>query len=355
MEIASEWRWGVDNGEIALRNERPPMLFCLYDDRPDAEIGLRLAIASIVQQCPSSQVVVYHPEPTVKFQSWLGLHAQVELRSPPTDGSRGWNCKPDLLIACLERSPGRVVWLDSDALVERDPSPEWGELDDETMIVAQEPSNQQRQGTLWRAEAWGLAAGREIGVTINTCVVGVTRRHLPILRAWRDLLRTPTYCEEQTRPFMERQPAMRGDQDVLGALLGSAAGSEVKLQLLRAGREVLHCGGLLMYGVADRWAGLPTCRPFILHALANKPWESPQPGSGWFPYLMTLSQELSPYVVRARSYSDAVGGDEFAWLERRSPVGRVLGVLGLGHHALRGLPLAIAGTAYKRLNRSKNG
>jgi hypothetical protein len=140
----------------------------------------------------------------------------------------------------------------------------------------------------------------------------------------------------------------QSDQDVLNALLGSKECQSIAVQQLQVGRDVIHCGGALGYSLGRRLGGLCRRVPPFLHAIAGKPWwvlspEYRRSHAAWFTYYRRLLQETSPYVAAARSYRDEVGLP-CPWLDAWSPPGLCLRAAGLGHFALRGLPLTLAVT-----------
>src|SRR5262249_55224798 len=128
------------------------------------------------------------------------------------------------------------------------------------------------QGTAPRTHGWGLPVGRSFPVTLNSCVLRVTRAHLPLLRRWRELLDDPEYQAAQRRPFEQRALHHLSDQDVLNALVGSKEFDEFELRYLRGGVDMLHCGGSAGYSLRLRARGLLRHTPPFLHAIAGKPW-----------------------------------------------------------------------------------
>ena len=89
-------------------------------------------------------------------------------------------------------------------------------------------------------------------------------------------------------------------------------------------------------------------KPVFLHAAAGKPWLWLGGGAYWsqsnfFSWHRRLLQELSPYVYEARQYRAELDTDS-GWMYRRTGTGTILRLLGLGHFAMRGFPLAVAAT-----------
>ena len=317
--------------------------FCFYEDRADHEIGLRFAVASLQRQYPDARAVVFEPVVSAGLRRWLAQRPGIEVAPSVAAGVRGWDAKPHCLLALLDRGAQEAIWLDSDLIVTGDFLTWMRSRGDEALIVAQEPRHFPQQGTANRAAAWGFARGRELGFTVNSCVVRVTPRHRELLVAWARLLERADYRAAQKRHALDRPFHFVGDQDALGALLGSAGFAAMPVRVLRAGREVVHSGGLMMDPPAGRLAR-PFARPLFVHAIAAKPWivlrkRGNERGFDW--WLLRLSHEVSSYVARARQFREATGEPQ-AWLDHATFAGRMLRVLGLGSDWLRGLPIAAA-------------
>jgi hypothetical protein len=195
--------------------------------------------------------------------------------------------------------------------------------------------------------------------TLNTSVLRVTSAHLPLLERWAQYLSDPEYIACQSRPLEERTIHMASDQDVLNALLGAREFADIPLLALRSAVDIIHAGGALGYSWQERLAGVFKPKPTFLHATAGKPWlwlggEPYWSQRNFFSWQRRLLQETSPYLFEARSYRDALQEDT-SWMNRRTPSGMLLRFLGLGHFALRGLPLAAAASsadAIKKLSTS---
>ena len=334
------------------RNATAPV-FCFYEDRATHEVGLRLALASLLTHSPGSRVVVFAPNATADFRAWLERLPTVRLESRSPVGAQGWNCKPHILLDLLAGGADHVVWLDSDLILQQDCRLFFEALDDTVLVVAQEPPHLPHQGTRARAMAWGLAPGREWGCTINSCVVRAMPRHRDLLLAWCALLQSPEYVRAQGQPFLDRSGHLASDQDALGALLGSAPHATLPVRVLRAGDEIIHSGGLMMYPLGARLKRLRPSPPppLFLHAISSKPWEvlgEPGHERGWDWWLLRLGQEVSPYVAHARGWRTRIA-QPCPWLDYHTFCGRILVAAGLGNDALRGLPLIAAATLVKSL------
>jgi hypothetical protein len=261
------------------------------------------------------------------------------------------------LLPLVQDEETQVVWLDSDLMVTRDLLRLMDGAAPDVLVFSQEPVNQPHEGSAVRTEGWGLPVGRRIPWSLNSCVLRVTSCHRGLLERWRELLADGRYVRAQGEPIEDRPPHLSSDQDVLAALLGSAEFARVPLRVLRHGRDVLHTGGALGFTLGERIGGLVRPVPTVLHAIAGKPWVllgGAKPAWGSFVWFRQLMQELSPYVAHARRYRDDVG-EAMAWLDHRTATGRVLRVLGLGHWALRGLPVTLAATVLRRLRATRRG
>jgi hypothetical protein len=327
--------------------------FCLSEDREDCETGLRLAILSLNKHCPGSPVRVYRPKYGTSFSQWVAQFSNVMLIESSPRGATSWNCKPHALRPILDEGFSQAIWLDSDILVTQDCRPLLLRMDCNTLAVAQEPRSLPFQGTSFRTSGWGLPLGRSISFTLNSAVVRVTRAHLSLLSEWANLLSDSTYLACQKLPLMQRPLHLMGDQDILNALLGSEQFAAVPIHVFATGRDIIHAGGALGYSIGERWANLRSGKPTFLHATAGKPWLWMGGGEMWsrkdfFSWHRRLLQEVSPYVAEARMYRCQLGSDT-NWMSRRTPVGLALRYMGLGHHALSGLPITAVATAIEQL------
>jgi hypothetical protein len=328
------------------------LTLCSAEDRKGAEIGLKLLVLSAAEHCPDVPFLLYRPNPLPEFAKWVKRFPQVRLIGEPLTGAHQWNCKPQALLPLLTDDVSEAVWLDSDLMLTRDPRPLFRVLPPATLGITQEPPSQPDQGSVLRTRGWSLPVGRELTQTLNSCVLRVTRQHLLLLNRWREFLERPDYIAVQAKPVTERPVPMASDQDVLNALLGSVEFASIPLGVWGNGRDVIHSGGALAYSVGERLTGLFRTRPTFFHAISVKPWMilNPRqvlPGRAW--WFRRLMQEVSPYVAYAKRYRGQVEGSH-GWIDWSTPLGTGLRVAGLGHWALRGLPVTVAATALKRLN-----
>ena len=355
------------------------MIVCMYEDRPDALDGVKLAVITLARYEPDLPVFLVSPGATPTLREWLSQYPQVELRDEPIAES-GWDVKPVLLHRRLEDGHRSVLWMDSDILL-TDRFPRiLHEADARTCIVAQEfywgelrsgrrlaqvseewnrgaTSARGGAGLATRTTAWGLRPGRPLPGAVNSGIIRVTKEHLPLLDEWQSLLRDPLYRRAQAAPWYERPPHLMGDQDVLSALLGSAEFA-IPVELLRRGVEIAQCGGPSGYMPMERLRTL-TRRgrvPPLVHSMVGRPWEPRIDASAGSlevrlaAYKQALHFELSPYAAIAREYADALGSPP--WLTVRTRTGRMLTRLFRDDPVLQGLPLAVVDSLMLRARHS---
>lgn len=323
--------------------------FCLCEDRVAEEVGLRLALCSLRSRCPGSPVVVYRTAPRPEFADWVRTLPGMTLIPSAPPGANSWNCKPHALLPLLRGGTPEVVWLDSDVLLTRDCRPLFAGWGDRDLGLCEEHQGSAHPGSELRTRAWGLSVGRTFPRTLNTAVLRVTPAHIPLLERWQELLSDPRYLPWQTRPLVERPVHCWGDQDVLNALVGSAEFADLPVRLLRTGKDVIHCNSFTSFTVGERLGCLVRRPPPFVHGQGGKPWILLRPDvrSG-LSVRERLIQELSPYRTLARRHHAEMGID-CPWMWDGSLLGRAFAWLGLGHFALRGLPLAAAAAVGKRL------
>jgi hypothetical protein len=168
----------------------------------------------------------------------------------------------------------------------------------------------------------------------------VTPKHAPLLKQWRQMLTSPGYRDAQSKNVHARAHHLKGDQDALGALLGSREFSDLPVHFLRQGRDIAQCYQCDGYTVASRAFNLFRGVPPLIHCLGAKPWiryDPPMPGL-----------ELSPYSRIAQEYAEDLR-EESSWMYPRRPLYRLLDRAVAGNANLRDLPLALA----QHIQRSK--
>ncbi len=326
-----------------------PVTFCLVEDRPEAEIGIKLLVLTLRDHCSGTRTILFHSRPTDAFRRWLAPFPDIELVESGLPGGGTSDVKPHALLAVLARGFRHVVWLDTDMMLAGDPRPLFMALDPDVIGLAEEAKFAPHQGTERRTRAWGFEVGRSLPYTLNTCLTRVTPAHLPVLEEWKRLLADDRYTRHFAVPLTQRPPHAMFDLDVLNAMLGAREWSHVPWHVFGAGRDILHSGGAIAYSFTERLGGLFRPIPPVLHALAMKPWvllDPAQKFTGMYWRYRQLMQEISPFVALAKQYRDQTD-DPCAWLDSWTVPGLALRAAGVGHFALRGLPVAAVAGAFK--------
>lgn len=312
------------------------MQVCIYEDRPSAEPGLRLLIASLLAHNPGVRVHLHYSQANYQFANWLKCYSSVTLDQETAFSEGNWNVKPEVLLRALDRGEPEVVWIDSDIIVNGTLETVIGHLDDYALVVTEEALwGAPDDGAADRAQLWGFLVGRTLPFTLNSCVLRVTPLHRLLLQAWAQCLRADHYVTAQAGIHSERPPHLAGDQDVLTALLCSNDFADVPLKILRRGRHILQVFGLKAFTLGERGVVLRHGLPTFVHAQGPKPWQHA-------PYnlLEQAFADTSPYKVLAFKYRDSLTARE--WLQPRSKLGYLLLLLGAGRVPLMGLPISIA-------------
>jgi hypothetical protein len=329
----------------------PPVL--VFDTRPEAQIGVRLAVASLRRHLPAAQVWVAVPDAPEALLRWLRDQPRVVVREAGHHAGMRWEAKPTLLLEALAEVP-EVLWFDSDIVATAELGPlVLGDAED-VLVATEETAYGQAQGGAHRTSAWGLPVGRSLPTTVNTGIVRATRHHVGLLEAWRALLATPEFVDAQARPWHERPLHVLSDQEVLTALLGSADFAAVPLRLLRRGTDIAQCFGPAGFTPLERLRDRTL--PPLVHAMGHKPWAPPDPAwaSSASGRLRTCYDrahcELEPYGWVAEGYADEVG-DDLSWARTRHATARVMAALTRDHPVYRELPLAVVDAAVRTARR----
>ena len=318
------------------------LTLCMAEDRPE-DTSLRLALLSLRAQCPAVPLTLFRPGASADFRAWLRAFPQVTLVEQRLPGASTWNCKPQALRALLDQGHQEVVWLDSDLAFTRSFTHLFEGLPAETLVVAEDMQFAVPRGTLARTTEWQLPVGKTYSTTMNSCVLRVTPAHRSLLTRWCELIASPEYQAAQAKAYWNRPLHLRGDQELLNALLGSQEFAHVPVHFLVGGRDIIHCSGRgRSYSTRERLRGLFSPIAPILHNLsALKAWQvldaSPSIRTA-NAFTERLFLEISPYLTLARRYEAALA-PHTAWLRHRTALGSLLRALGCGHYALPGLPL----------------
>jgi hypothetical protein len=322
---------------------------CIAEDRASCEPALRLLIGSLNRCCGKRfEIHVFHPGSNDTFSSWASKYPQVKLHRNCLPKDHGWNVKPLAMLYLLDRGYDDVTWIDSDIIVTRDIANVVRGLDANTMVVAEEAlwGNRDDTGAL-RTRLWGFRVGRTLPFTLNSGVIRITTAHYSLLKRWRELLESETYCQMQSMHGNERPVHMFSDQDVLTALLASVEYADVPLKVLKRG-DIIQFFGPTGYTVAERVTHLLGFMPTFIHAQGPKPWMPSSNDIGergrsqrMKKYWQAVYFDLSPYTVAARRFEAELQGTT-GWMRSRFVLSAMLRSAGFWYPPLVGLPIAAA-------------
>lgn len=310
---------------------------CIYEDRADGLIGLKILLASLARHCPENKVTVFTNAEMAR--SLDTSSAQVEIRL--IKSAEGWNIKPTVLQELLNEGAETVTWIDSDVVLTRPVDLTFKDLDASVFVGAEEQPWRKKAGSASRVVFWGLKHGRDIP-TVNSCILRVTSRHLDLLAAWKDLLKRDDYLAFQKREWNERPIEMLGDQDALTALLGSDRFAGIPLHLLPQGIQIAQCHNADGYSARFRIGNLRDGLPPIVHAQGEKPWRNKR---------RDLYLELSPYIYACYPFFYALTPQEQETLKRKRLSAHMLNALTGGNANLAGLIPAVGREAARRAYR----
>lgn len=307
--------------------------FCIYEDRKEDAVAVKLLVLSVLNTHPEARIFLMG-ETCSGVQLPEGVCSELIFRVPEfTPKLHGWNTKPEALLYLLERGLERVYWLDSDLIFIRKLPERILFPDPGTIIVAEETSSVGRQGSGLRTSAWGLHPGTSLDGTANSCFVSVSTHHVDLLGEYRDMLSSDAYKDSMQEAFHLRPLHMKGDQDVLTALLGSLKYAKLEIAWLQAGREIAQCFRPDGFSVSDRIACAHGRTPSLIHAQGPKPWRE---------YARRpVYLELSPYRYAAQRYAQSLEPEESAWLPLTRDVAIFWDKLFMGNAYLSGIPAAI--------------
>jgi hypothetical protein len=314
---------------------------CIAEDRGSFESAIKLLVFSLIKHNPEAEVGLFYPPANDDFVTWLETFPGVHLHRTGLRNGYGWNVKPQALMQLLDEGFEEVIWVDSDIIVNRNISPLFSGLASATFVVTEHTLAPERddQNAL-RARLWGLPVGRILPHAISSGVVRATRAHYPLLERWWELLQTREYQEVQKLKWAQRPVHMLGDQDVLTAVLCSEEFSEIPLQVLRRGKHVIQFDGVYGYSVGERLRNLFGDGPSMTHSGATKPWSVQWLTPSLRDYIKMVYLDLSPYTLAALRLMHEVDCNR-CWMEPHYRMSWIQRVLGLGHPALTGLPMAI--------------
>lgn len=325
----------------------------MYEDRPSALVGVRLALLSLTRHSPGLPVVAWLPTAPPEFTSWARSLPDVDVREH-RDGlsGQGWNVKPSVLLRALDEGHDQVVWFDTDMMVTGDLAGRLAAVPASTLVATEEYHWGHHQGSSVRTTGLGLPVGRVFPATLNTCLLRVHRHHHGLVEEWYRVLASDEYVAAQSLSGRHRPLHFWSDLDVLTGLLGAREHAGVPVVQLRRGVDIAQCYGPSGFTLAERLA-CGRRLPLLLHAMGNKPWGADRPqGRSVRARLQTsldrVHQELTPYALAAREYA---GDVDTSWAEPTTLTGRVLASTFPRRPALRESPLTVLDSAQRGLRR----
>ena len=73
------------------------MVVCIAEDRLSELVAVKLLVASLARHCPDAKVELFFPPADDALKTWLTKYPQVNLRTQPIEGAKGWDVKPIVL------------------------------------------------------------------------------------------------------------------------------------------------------------------------------------------------------------------------------------------------------------------
>jgi len=321
------------------------MIICIAEDRPVAEAGIQLLILSLRRHCSDFKVELFFPAANDGFTLWLQQFPEIRLHKEQVPGGNSWNVKPQVLLPYLKAGHESVVWLDSDIIVTRDFRRRLESVPLETLITTAEALAGPDDKHSLRARSWGFKVGRDLSCTLNTSVLRVSSLHIPLLERWRDLLEwDEAYKSAQSLPVLDRPTHLVSDQDILTALLASREFSQIDIDILSRGKEIVQLLSLRGYTCFERLQHIFGYQPYFIHSQGSKPWRDAEwhqgNAKGIRNALLARYEDVSPYKLEAKKYKKEISTDT-AWMDDWFLTGKLLRVLGLGSIPATGFPIAV--------------
>ena len=268
---------------------------CLFEDRRDCALGVRLLVLSAQTHEPTWQFHTFLRNFDESELDWLSSQPNVIIRTEILTDQQGWNVKPCLLRQLLTETSDVVLWCDSDIILASAVSPILDAINPATFIATEEYGWGRTKGSKLRTTGWGFEEARPIRVTVNSCFMRMNVSHLSLLHAWEDCLARTDYREAQTSSWDLRPPYFIGDQDALTALLASAGFAKIPLHLLKSGVDIAQCFEEDGYTAQDRLLNALKRRvPPLVHAQGGKPWIDGKRAD--FQQLSPYNQIAAPYL-----------------------------------------------------------
>jgi len=323
----------------SLEVQRTPVI-CVAENRTWCEPGIRLLIASLAKHSPNLTVELFYPVAPASFTQWLSQYPSVKLNSMTLpEPWRGWNIKPEAMLALLNAGYDDVLWVDTDIIVAKDINLIYQGLSMDTVVVAEEAlCSSHYDGDAMRARLWGLEIGRALPFQLNGGVVGFTKKHVGFIEEWRRVLNSDEYLEAQKLPWDQRPRHFMADQEVLTAMFCGQQYADLPLRFLYRGKDIIQYFQANCYTLRERFQNLRNGMPFFIHSQGHKVWTPLPSARGFKAKALNLYQRMSPYIYEARHYREVL--EDTQWLDPQSPMDRFFNVISIGQAPLAGLPIA---------------
>ena len=289
-------------------NMASPSIKCavlIHEDRPAYETGMRILLLSLKEHFPAATPIVHAPNASADFSSWV-QDSGIQLVRDRISTKGGWNIKPDLLMWGLSQGYERVVFLDSDIVVNRDPSSLFLVPKDQLSVA--ELGHPLSISTKSLSKFWGLTPHRNFYRSPSGCAIGASVEHTELLQQWSSLLSREDYQYWQSLPLKQRPPAARGDDEILATLLGSSEFGDVSLRTIDSSGEIAQCLSPSDYSCVARIHNFLGKGPILVHAMGKKP---------WLVSTQTHDQtyySMSPYTCVARKYKEQLPPSHRRWM-----------------------------------------
>jgi hypothetical protein len=322
------------------------VIVCIHENRRSEEPGLRLLICSLAQHCPDVGVALFTSDLSDGFLEWASRKVNIVHHGEALDRELYWSVKHAILKYCItDLGFSEVVWLDSDIFVTQDLKKLFSHHAPGSISITQETrwGITPHDDNALRCRLWGFEPGRFHPFALNTCVIRVSRDHLDLLKRWQELNESAEYKNASNLPFGERLPHVRGDQELLTALLASKEFSHIPIDYMELGQDIVHCFGLKAFSLSDRFTWMTKGKPTFIHAQRNKPWDPDDAGK---PALQKYYESILPNYVLAPSILERCG-EKADWTQQRSGFSAAAQALGFGYPPLIGIFCAtLFDTAY---------
>lgn len=312
---------------------------CIYEDRVEHLIGVKLTILSLIRFQPQWKLHIFVPNAPQTFINWIKNLNNTYLDTSFRPDLGGWNVKPALLLKFLNEGHSEIFWIDADIILTKPIENIVATIKEDVFVATEEFPWGRKKGTAFRTAQWGLKHSRVIPQTVNSCFIRATKHHTDLLKTWDKLLHKSEYIEEQEKNWKLRPLHMIGDQDVLTALLGSEEFKSVKIYLLKNGRQIAQCFMEDGYTCYHRIINRSTRNlPAMIHAQGGKPWSNKDNKT----YL-----QLSPYSHVAKYYIES-SEEKMDWINPNTRLAKLTNILFFKNPSLRGLPFSFYRTNFRR-------